>query len=368
MKKSVRIIVHACFWILIPLTISLYNWAGQADSFFGLANHSKSFLQILLENFNTLFVRPENGGNVLSLSNNLGILFNVFYLVLYPLAVFYLFYKYFSPRVLTNKGCRKYLLPLLFIVIVPFGFIALLSLFLFSVNLSHAYFLSLTYVITLFFAVSGFFFFLLEHWFQTEKLAKQNLESELALLKNQVNPHFLFNTLNNIDSLIKRNADKASETLVMLSEILRYMIYDTNEAKVQLSGEIKHIESYIELQKLQFANQELVSFSVEGNPGNISIAPMLFIPFVENAYKHCTDKSSPRAIRFSFNIYEGHVLFIAVNESDRTRTINKDEASGVGLNNVKRRLEIIYPGRHTLNIKEENSTFIVTLSVNTSEH
>jgi len=360
--------MHACFWLLIPLTVSLYNWAGQADSFFGLANNSKSFLQILFENFQSLFVRPDKGSDILSLSNFLGILFNVFYHILYPVTIFYLFYGCFSPKVLTNRSFRKFLAPVLFILIVPYGIIKLLSFVIFTVNWSYTYFLSLTYVITLFYSISGFFFCLLEHWFQTEKLAKQNLQSELALLKNQINPHFLFNTLNNIDSLIKSNTEKASETLIKLSGILRYMIYDTNVAKVQLSDEICHIESYIELQKLQFANRELVSLSVHGNPDNIPIAPMLFIPFVENAFKHCTDKSIPHAIRITFTIHDSQVQFESVNVSDRTQRINKDEASGVGLKIVRRRLEIIYPGKHTLNIKEENNTFSVTLSINTNEH
>jgi two-component system, LytTR family, sensor kinase len=363
MKKSVKIALHACFWILIPMSIAFYDWAGQADNFFGMARHSKSFIEILLRNIQAIFVRPDVGSDLLSFFNILGISFNVFFNLVYPFVVFYLFYRYFSPRLFKQKTYRKYILPGLFILVVPFGLVALLSTFIFTVDLAFYSTLSLTYVFTLFFSISGFFFFLLEHWVQTEKLAKQNLQSELALLKNQINPHFLFNTLNNIDSLIKSNTEKASETLVKLSEILRYMIYETNVEKVELADEIKHIESYIELQKLQFANRELVTISVQGNPANIDIAPMLFIPFVENAFKHCTDKSISNAVRIQFAIYDSQVQFKCVNLSDRTKRINKDETSGVGLNIVRRRLELIYPDRHTLNINEENNTFSVTLSV-----
>jgi LytS/YehU family sensor histidine kinase len=254
--------------------------------------------------------------------------------------------------------------PAVFLVVLPYGIAKLSSYVIFMVNLSYIYFLSLTYIVTLFYAISGFFFYLLEHWLKNERLAKQNLQSELALLKNQINPHFLFNTLNNIDSLIKSNAERASETLLKLSDILRYMIYDTNVARVPLSDEISHIESYVELQKLQFANRELVSLSVSGNPVNIPVAPMLFIPFVENAFKHCTDKSIPGAIQFSFTINDHQVKFESVNVSDRTQRINKDEAGGVGLNIVRRRLELLYHGRHTLTIKDENNTFSVTLILN----
>lgn len=368
MKKSVKIALHACFWVLLPLTMTFYDWAGQADDFFGMASHSKSFLHILFQNFQSLFIRPDIGSDILSLSNILGILFNVFCEVIYPLVIFYLFYSYYSPKSLTKRGFRKYLVPGLFIVIVPFGVTTILSTFIFSVNLGFYSFLSLTYVFTLFFAISGFFFFLLENWFETQKLARENLQSELALLKNQINPHFLFNTLNNIDSLMKSNTEKASHTLLKLSEILRYMIYDTNVAKVQLADEIRHIESYIELQKLTFVNRDLVSFNVQGNLDNILISPMLFIPFVENAFKHCTDKNHPGAIKITFTIHGKQVLFESDNVSDLTKRINKDEASGVGLNNVRRRLELIYPGLHTIHIKEENNTFSVTLTVDTHDH
>lgn len=368
MKKSVKIALHATFWVLLPLTMTFYDWAGQADDFFGMASHSKSYLHILFQNFQSLFVRPDIGSDLLSLSNILGILYNVFCEVIYPLAVFYLFYGYYSPKSLTKSGYRKYLVPGLFIVIVPFGITTLLSTFIFTVNLGYYSFLSLAYVFTLFFAISGFFFFLLENWFETQKLVRENLQSELALLKNQINPHFLFNTLNNIDSLIKSNTEKASYTLLKLSEILRYMIYDTNTEKVQLADEIRYIESYMELQKLQFANSELVSLTVQGNPGNIPVAPMLFIPFVENAFKHCTDKGTPNAIKFKFTVSDRQIQFESDNLSDNKRIINKDEASGVGLNNVRRRLELIYPGRHTLAIKEDNNIFSVTLTVNTHDH
>jgi two-component system, LytTR family, sensor kinase len=367
MKKSVRIALHAGFWALIPLTISFYNWAGQADSFFGLENHSKNFFQILFEGFKSLFIHPDVGSMIGSLYNLTMVFSNLVAYVIFPATIFYLFYGWFSPKIINNRSIRNIFIPILFILVVPFVIIKLLSLFT-LVAWSFLYSLSLTYVITVFFAVSGFFFSIMENWILTEKLAKQNLQSELALLKNQINPHFLFNTLNNIDSLIKSNTKKASETLVKLSDILRYMIYDTNVANIQLTDEIRHIESYVELQKLQYANSDLVSLSVHGNPHNIPIAPMLFIPFVENAFKHCTDKSIPNAIRISFTVQDKQVLFESENISGKTQKINKDEASGVGLNIVRRRLEIIYPGRHKLNIKEENSIFNVTLSVDTHEN
>ncbi len=368
MKKSVRVIMHACFWILFPLAISFYNWARQADSFPGFSDSSKNYFQILSGNIQSLFIRPDIGSEIWSLSNVTGIFFNIFSYIIFPIVVFYLFYSCFIPKALVRKDLKNKITPVMFVLIVPFVIIQLLSYVTFTVAWNYTYSLSLTYVITAFFATSGFFFRILENWILTQKLAQQNLQSELALLKNQINPHFLFNTLNNIDSLIKSNAEGASETLVKLSGILRYMIYDTNIAKVQLSQEIEHIESYMDLQKIQFANKDLVSLSIQGNPANISIAPMLFIPFVENAFKHCNDKSIPNAIRIAFSIHDRNVIFESINVFDSSKKINKDKKSGIGLSIVQRRLELIYPGMHTLDIREENNTYHVILSVNTNEN
>jgi two-component system, LytTR family, sensor kinase len=369
MKKSVRIIFHFGFWLFFPISKLISQWSGEFGIFGHMFGESpKSFWSVFLESFQFLIDPPDKGADFYTGSNLFGIFFNIYLYIILPVAIFYACYFVIKPKYLSNGHLKLKFEKILFILLVPLVITTVFKFFTIRVAFEYPYFLTLTYVYAIPFAFFGVIFRMAENWISNEKKVKQNLQSELALLKNQINPHFLFNTLNNIDSLIKNNTEKASETLVKLSEILRYMIYDTNIAQIQLSDEISHIESYIELQKLQFANRELVSLSVQGNPGNTPIAPMLFIPFVENAFKHCTDKSITNAIRIKFTIYDGHVLFESINVSDRTQRINKDEASGVGLNIVRRRLEIIYPGRHTLNIKEENNTFIVTLSVNTHEH
>lgn len=196
-----------------------------------------------------------------------------------------------------------------------------------------------------------------------KELRRQNLKSELALLKNQINPHFLFNTLNNIDSLIKSDPDRASATLVELSGMMRYMIYDTNVDKVPLKQELTYIENYLDLQKMQFSNPNLVNYQVGGNPENLDIPPMLFIPFIENAFKHCNDKNTEYAINISFNINSEFIRFKSTNIADVKHQISKDKSSGVGLDIVKRRLQILYPNRHILDIKEENNLFCVSLDI-----
>jgi LytS/YehU family sensor histidine kinase len=213
----------------------------------------------------------------------------------------------------------------------------------------------------------GALFYLGIDWYrkkeQKKELEKKNLQSELAMLKNQINPHFLFNTLNNIDSMIKKNPDCASETIVSLSDMMRYMIYETNVEKVPLRKELDYIDNYLNLQKLQYGNPELVANTVSGEENQAEIAPMLFIPFIENAFKHCTNKETKHAIRLSFLFDAQKICFEATNISDKTQTISKDQTSGIGLDTVKRRLEILYPQRYELRIEEKNDLFCVSLMI-----
>jgi len=367
MKKSVKYLIHICFWIYFPFANAFSTWSEQ----FGLFNFdhtSKNILQILLEQIHSLIVPPDVGSEIWKMSNIFGIIFHFYVYIILPICTFYVFYGIFMPKFIKSKTNKNTILTLLTLLILPFAITTSFNFLTIAVAFEYTRSLTLTYILAIQFAILGSLFRILENWISTEKLAKQNFQSELSLLKNQINPHFLFNTLNNIDSLIKSNAEKASETLVKLSEILRYMIYDTNVEKVQLSNEIKHIESYIDLQKIQFANKELVSLSIQGNPENISIAPMLFIPFVENAFKHCNNKNIQNAIRISFSIDNKMVNFECVNEFDKTQKITKDNSSGIGLNIIKRRLELIYPEKHMLSINEENNTFKVKLSVNANDY
>ena len=213
----------------------------------------------------------------------------------------------------------------------------------------------------------GVLFYLGIDWYQKNEekkdLERQNLQSELKLLKNQINPHFLFNTLNNIDSMIKKNPDCASQSIVELSEMMRYMIYEANVEKVPLKKELDYIDNYLHLQKLQYGNQELVEYTLTGEPERIEVAPMLFIPFVENAFKHCTNKETRHAIRFEFLCDADKIRFEAMNIADKSQVISKDKTSGIGLDTVKRRLEILYHRRHDLQIQEKNDYFCVSLTL-----
>ena len=191
-------------------------------------------------------------------------------------------------------------------------------------------------------------------WFRKvrrqKELEKQNLQSELKLLKNQLNPHFLFNALNNIDSLIRSDPEKASKSLVQMSDMMRYMIYETNVPEVYFRQELDYIKNYLALQRLQYDNPELVSYVLEGEAGDICIAPMLFIPFI-----------AKEAICFHFQIQSSEILFTASNLYDPLKRMNKDSSTGIGLSTVKRRLDFLYAGRYNLRINEENGYFGVSL-------
>jgi two-component system, LytTR family, sensor kinase len=208
---------------------------------------------------------------------------------------------------------------------------------------------------------------LLKHWIQSQQqrneLEIRNREGEIALLRMQVNPHFLFNTLNNIHALININKDKASDALVMLSDIMRYMLYDTNTNKVPLENEIQYIQSFIELQKLRLINPHIVEFSIEGIINGKLIAPMILIPFIENAFKHADKQNVFNKIHIKIIVNKDALLFESSNIIAEKNVNHISKSGGVGLLNVKRRLELIYPGKHELQIKQENNLFIVQLII-----
>jgi sensor histidine kinase YesM len=195
-----------------------------------------------------------------------------------------------------------------------------------------------------------------------EELQQKNHETEMALIKSQLDPHFLFNTLNNIDVLILKDATEASNYLNKLSDILRFMLYETKTDEILLRKEIEYIEKYIELQKIRTANANYVSFEVLGNPANITIAPMVFIPFIENAFKHSTNKKIDNAIKVQLLIKKEHIVFICENKFDSNRKL-KQESNGLGNDLIQKRLHLIYPERHLLEIDKQINLYSVKLTI-----
>lgn len=197
-------------------------------------------------------------------------------------------------------------------------------------------------------------------------LIKENHLSELNFLRSQVNPHFLFNTLNNLYGIaLKENADKTAEKIDHLSGMMRYMIYESNEKNVLLKDEIKYIKDYIDIQQLRFSENDPIkhSFKVSGEVKAYKIPPMLLIPFIENAYKHGVDFTSESFVNVQLKI-ENNFLIMNVENSNKKAIQNqrKDE-KGIGLENVKKRLELLYPNLETLEIVSENNIFSVALHI-----
>lgn len=193
---------------------------------------------------------------------------------------------------------------------------------------------------------------------------KEKLATELKFLKSQVNPHFLFNALNNIYSLAVVQAPQTPESVMQLSEILRYMVYDSNEEKVPLKSEINYIKNYVDLQLLKDSRGMNVELDLSKSAADVLIPPLLFIPFVENAFKHSKiENLKDGFIRIGLQADAETIMFQVVN-SVPEHAFTKDEVGGVGLENIKKRLELLYPNdQYTLAIHPSDDQFEVRLKI-----
>ncbi|WP_185817077.1 sensor histidine kinase [Hymenobacter metallilatus] len=205
-------------------------------------------------------------------------------------------------------------------------------------------------------------------WFTTERarqeLANKQLSAELAFLKSQVSPHFLFNTLNNIYSLAHLKSDDTPEAILKLSQLMRYMLYESEAARVPLAREVEYLRNYMDLQRLRLDPEQVdIRFTVDGPLDGALIEPMLLIPFVENAFKHGV--SSRQFSRIAVDlIVRHHQLLFTVQNSRFPAIGGHDPNSGIGLPNVRQRLSLLYPaGRHQLHLEETTDEFIVELTL-----
>jgi sensor histidine kinase YesM len=195
------------------------------------------------------------------------------------------------------------------------------------------------------------------------ELERRTVNSELGVLRSQINPHFLFNVLNNIDSLIFEDKEKASNAIFLLSKIMRYMLKESNEEKALLQNELEYIQDYLELGKLSFEDPNFLEFTCSGDFRNKQVPPLLFIPIIENTIKHCNKQSESPGIKISF---------IAGNDSIELKTTNfikrndfklPDNASGNGLKNVEKRLKLLYAENYVFDISTNMDKFEVTLKI-----
>jgi len=206
---------------------------------------------------------------------------------------------------------------------------------------------------------------LMKNWYLKQKeaaqAAREKINAELQLLKAQVHPHFLFNTLNNIYSFIINDSPAAPEAIKKLSTLLRYIIYECNQPLVKLEKELKMIRGYIDLEKIRYGESFNMSLQIRGNAMNKMICPLLLIPFLENSFKHGTSQMLTHPWINLDIVIGDQDLYFNLSNSKPTLTGENTITKGLGLRNVKKRLSILYPGTHSLNISEEVMSFSVLL-------
>ncbi len=212
----------------------------------------------------------------------------------------------------------------------------------------------------------------LKNWYlrimESEALTRANTNAELQLLKSQIHPHFLFNTLNNIYSYSLSNKPEAPGLVKKLKQTVQYMVSECNHAYVPLKNELNMIANYIELEKIRYGNRLSMQVELMSPEGNQLIAPLLMIPFVENSFKHGVSQMLDHP-RISLKIYvERNVLYFYLNNSKPPDSENLIQRKGIGLENVKKRLELLYPGKHTLLILTEGESFTVQMEISLTEY
>lgn len=199
----------------------------------------------------------------------------------------------------------------------------------------------------------------------SQELLKRKLEIELQFLKAQTNPHFLFNTLNNIYALARKNSDKTPDVILKLSNMLRYMLYETTSENIAIENEIKIIDDYIEIEKLRYSSRLSIEFHKEIDNYKEKIAPLLLLPFVENAFKHGAGESRFESfIIIDLQLINGHLHFEIKNSKEES--FENEINENIGLYNIKRQLELIYPD-HELIIENAESEFKVKLTINLND-
>jgi len=195
---------------------------------------------------------------------------------------------------------------------------------------------------------------------QMKALEKQKLQTELEYLKHQINPHFFMNTLNNIHALIDIDTEKAKETVIELSKMMRYILYDSSMPTISLSKEIGFLQNYVSLMKIRYTDLVDIKIDIPENVPEVQVPPLLFISFLENAFKHGISYQNPSFVHLTMDFKDKDLFYIVANSSFETQT---DQNKGIGLENVKKRLELLYGKNYTLQIDNANNEYHVLLVI-----
>jgi hypothetical protein len=201
-------------------------------------------------------------------------------------------------------------------------------------------------------------------WFQLQELEKEKTLAELKALKSQVNPHFLFNSLNSIYSLARKNSPKVPEKIIQLSDLMRHVIYNSDDDFILLTKEVEMVRNYIELQNLRTSENEKINFEMFGEIEGKKVAPLIFLPFVENSFKHGLKSGAENAfVKIKLEVLANNLSFEIENSKGISLETEDFKYKGIGIENVKKRLNLIYPGRYSLKITNNDETYKVLLQI-----
>lgn len=337
MQKTIKRKYHLYFWIIYFL-FNVIRWGSYFNDYlYSLKSNLVEFpLHIVL------------------------VYFNVYYLV--PKFIFKKKYVYYVIFLCLSLGMHYMLrsgLNLLLVTediwpevegrLAPFGFNHIVA-----VAIGELYVIGLTSAIK--FTVD---FLIVQN--KNRHLSELQYKTELKYLKAQIQPHFFFNTLNGLYALTIKKSDLAPYMVLKLSNFMRYVIYDTSKKKLPILQEIDHIDNYIELEKMRYGDRVTSIIDINGNIDDVKVVPMLFLPFIENAFKHGLKNTDQMELSISFEKLENELIFISKNNYEEES--KSTETNGIGIKNVKRRLQILYPKKFTLNITQKNNEYLVLLKI-----
>jgi sensor histidine kinase YesM len=285
------------------------------------------------------------------------------------IALFYINSLVLIPRLVYRK---KYLLFGLVNLLIYAGFIFQIWILFYLYNATEFFHWRLhivyTFFVFLFIQAASTAYQMIRDRIQADKLLKEkeneNLKTELSFLRSQVSPHFMFNVLNNMVALARKHSDQLEPSLIKLSSLMRYMLYEADEDLVSLESEVEYLQSYIDLQMQRFGNKVSVKLDFSEIDAAYEIEPMLLIPFVENAFKHGVSGLDDAIIEIKLKAIKKQLLFVVSNKYNKQLEEIKDKTSGIGLANVKRRLQLLYQSNYQLKIENANNLFTVSLHLN----
>lgn len=281
-----------------------------------------------------------------------------FYLKILPasltnIPLFFLNTEWLAPRLLRKRDLATYLLSLLGLVLFFIVLQGVMKNWLLAPDCKGVAFHTYKALSPVLFVTAvGTGYALVLYMLDGEKARREEqqerMQSELSFLRSQISPHFIFNILNSIVYLIRSKSDLAEPVTIKLSEMMRYMLYESTDTQIALEREVNYLKNYIELQKIRFEEDVDIRVNIKGEAGSQLIEPMLMIPFVENAFKHGVGLIPEPVIIIDLNIGEKELTFTVRNKVSPAMEEDKDNSSGIGLQNVRRRLELLYPETHRL--------------------